>query len=119
MNSSSPILISLATIALSAGLFAPASTQAQVSGNALDGECRAMVTIQQLSEPDLKAFYVHCARAAIQQALSRTETALCSVGYELLLTRSFGGDFTAFLAWSRGHTEEVSEIASNKPIERK
>jgi hypothetical protein len=121
MNSSSRILISLGTVVLNAGLLAPASTQAQVSGNARDGESRAMVTIQELSEPDLKAFYVRCAHAAMQQALSGTEIALCSVGYELLLTRSFRGDFYAFLAWSRGHAEDVSEVASksDKPIKRK
>lgn len=78
-----------------------------------------MATIRQLSEPDLEAFYVRCARAAMQGALSGAEIALCSVGYELLLARSFKGDFIAFLAWSRGHAEDIAEIASNsdKPIE--
>lgn len=120
MTSSSRILIRLVIAVLNVGLLAPARTQAQVSGHAPDGESRAMVAIQELSEPDLKAFYARCARASIRQALGGNEIALCSVGYELLLARSFRGDFHAFLGWAREHVQDVSVSApgSEKPIRR-
>lgn len=99
--------LTIATMALAAGLLSPGSTQAQAQGNAPDGESQAIASIRQLSERELKAFYVRCARAAIRQTPGATEVALCSVGYELLLTRSFRGDFHALLAWSRSQADQV------------
>ena len=58
--------------------------------------------IQQLSEADLKRFYLGCARASVRNQLAGGEIALCSVGYERLLQDIFGGDFRAFLEWRRG-----------------
>jgi len=112
MNSRTRFLIGLATVVLSAS---------QVSGNQPDHEKPAEAAIHELSEPDLKAFYARCSSLAVQQALGGPEIALCSVGYELLLNRSFQGDFYAFLAWSRSQPDDVSEIAptSDKPIKRR
>lgn len=57
--------------------------------------------IEQLSEPDLKQFYLHCARESVRQRLGGGEIALCSIGYERLLKETFNGDFRAFLEWRR------------------
>jgi len=57
--------------------------------------------IKSLPEADLKKFYQRCNRAAIRGQLGSGEIALCSVGYETLLQRHFGGDFHALLAWRR------------------
>jgi len=58
--------------------------------------------IEQLSEPDLKEFYLNCSRAATRQRLTGGEIAICSVGYERLLRSTFRGDFFALLEWRRG-----------------
>jgi hypothetical protein len=57
--------------------------------------------LQRLSERDVKQFYLGCSAAAMRGRLGGGETAACSVGYEVLLQRHFGGDFHALLAWSR------------------
>lgn len=45
--------------------------------------------------------YVECSHEAIARSLGSGEAELCSVVYDVLLTRHFGGDFDALLAWSR------------------
>lgn len=62
----------------------------------------AISRIKALPEAELKAFYRRCARASVRGQLSNGEIALCSVGYQQLLDRHFGGDFQAFLEWRRG-----------------
>lgn len=62
----------------------------------------AIARIKALPEAELKAFYRRCARASVRGHLSNGEIALCSVGYQHLLDRHFGGDFHAFLEWRRG-----------------
>jgi len=57
----------------------------------------------------------------MQNSLGSNGIALCSIGYEILLTRTFGGDFFALLAWSRSQSTEATETAFNsvKPVESK
>jgi len=57
--------------------------------------------IERLSEHETKLFYLGCSRAAARGGLASGERTVCSVGYDVLLKRHFGGDFEALLAWSR------------------
>lgn len=56
--------------------------------------------LERLSDSDLKSFYLECSRTG-RRSLGMGGVAECSVGYELLLQRTFDGDFYALLAWSR------------------
>ena len=53
-----------------------------------------------LTVAELKTIYLDCDRRATH-GLSSAEVAACSVVYEELKKRAFGGDFEKFLAWSR------------------
>ena len=99
------IAISLGAAALNAALMTPAFAQAHLSGSAPDGRIPAIAAVERLSEPELKAFYMHCSRAAMRRGLGGGDIALCSVGYEVLLKRAFRGDFQALLAWSKSQPE--------------
>ena len=52
----------------------------------------------------LKAAYLACSDAADRGELSNAEIMYCSVVYEELKRRAFGGDFERLLAWSRSET---------------
>jgi hypothetical protein len=66
-------------------------------------EALLVAHLKTLSDERLKAFYLRCSDAAIGSQLGSGEIALCSIGYEMLLKRTFGGDFMALLGWSRQH----------------
>jgi len=57
--------------------------------------------LERLSEREAKQFYLGCSGAATRGRLSGGQATACSVGYDVLLQRHFGGDFHALLAWSR------------------
>lgn len=61
--------------------------------------------IERLSEREIKQFYLGCSSAAMRGRLGGGETQACSVGYEVLLQRHFGGDFHSLLAWSRSQPD--------------
>ncbi len=61
----------------------------------------AVSEIRKLTEAELKRFYLKCSRASVRGNISGGEIQLCSVGYEQLLQRVFGGDFREFLEWRR------------------
>ena len=105
MNASR-MLIGLASAVI--GL-TPLAAAAQQTGGAFGDDDRVVVAIRALPEPDLKEFYLRCARAALQQSLSVMEIAYCSFGYEELVRRIFRNDFDAFVAWSQAQdTTEAS-----------
>lgn len=87
----------LAIAALSATV-----VSAQEPDSGIDIESRFAASLHGLSEGDLKARYLKCSHAAVQGLLGSREIAFCSLGYEVLLQRVFGGDYFALLAWSRG-----------------
>lgn len=123
MNSTSHIRSSLATVVVSLGVLSAPWVHAQAPGHALDvvvEESRLVAQLERLPELDLKSFYLRCSRAASQHALGSGEIALCSLGYEILLKRIFGGDFFALLAWSQLHPDDTLQTASrdSKPAER-
>ena len=51
----------------------------------------------------LKSEYLSCSDAALKARLEAGAVMQCSVVYEALLQRGFGGDFTRLLAWSKAH----------------
>lgn len=59
--------------------------------------------ISSASIDELKRFYLACDRASMRGRLAGTEVMHCSLVYEELKRRAFGGDFERFLAWSRGN----------------
>lgn len=63
------------------------------------GSIRAM---ERLPEACLKRLVLECHRAAGERMLDLGSAAMCSMGYEALLRKGFGGDFQALMAWWRG-----------------
>lgn len=121
MSLSTRVLTGLANCLVTVGVLTTSGIQAQELGPALDHESRLVAALRELPEYDLKAFYLRCSRVAVQRSLGSNEIALCSLGYEVLLKRTFGGDFFALLAWSRGQSMQDTETAfhSGKLVERK
>jgi hypothetical protein len=52
-----------------------------------------------LKVDELKRMYLECDRRARQTMLDSAEAAHCSMAYEELKQRGFGGDFGRLLAW--------------------
>jgi hypothetical protein len=52
-----------------------------------------------LTVDELKLMYLECDRHARQTMLDSAEAAHCSMAYEELKQRGFGGDFGRLLAW--------------------
>lgn len=118
MNSSTCVLTGLADCLFTVGVLTTPGIQAREPGPAFDYESRLVGALRELPDRDLKAHYLRCARASTQRSLGSDEIALCSLGYEILLKRIFGGDFFALLAWWRSQPKEDSETAlhSVKPV---
>ena len=53
----------------------------------------------------LKRVYLACNRAVLDGWLDGAGVMQCSVVYEALKQRAFGGDFDRLLAWSRAQSE--------------
>jgi hypothetical protein len=62
--------------------------------------------LEKLEAPTLKRIYLRCARESSQRLLSLDEMHQCSVAADILMRRSFAGDFNALLAWWRQHRDE-------------
>lgn len=105
----------LGAAVLAASASAPASENVPFSAQqvAADGSA-ATAHIQQLGDADLKEFYLRCNRAALRGGLGSGEAALCSVGYETLLKRTFEGDFLALLDWRRA--QHGARVAPPGPL---
>jgi hypothetical protein len=68
---------------------------------------QALARYQRLSETDLKALYLRCARDSSQRRLPPEEAVQCSIVADVLKARSFGGDFDALLSWWRRHRDDL------------
>ena len=93
---------SIAGVLLSATALSPSVSAAPAC---LDPN-QALARFERLSETDLKALYLRCARESSQRRLSQDEAVLCSIAADVLKARSFGGDFDALLAWWRRHRDD-------------
>lgn len=58
-------------------------------------------TLARASIDELKRAYLSCSRAALGSQLDRAGVMQCSVIYEVLKQRAFGGEFDTLYAWSR------------------
>lgn len=58
-----------------------------------------IASLEQMPASCLKALFVECSDSADQWLLDLGSAALCSMGYEALLHKGFGGDFRAMMAW--------------------
>ena len=63
----------------------------------------------------LKNAYLQCERAAVSGRLGTDEIMLCSVIYEELKQRAFGGDFSRLKAWA----DEYLRLAEAELLRRK
>jgi hypothetical protein len=61
-----------------------------------------------LPERDLERQFLRCSRESSERLLGFGEAAVCSIGFEALKKRKFGGDFEAMLAWWRLHRDDRS-----------
>lgn len=58
---------------------------------------------------ELKRVYLQCERAAVAGKLDGEDVGLCSVVYEELKWRAFGGDFHRLKAWADLHLKPASQ----------
>lgn len=58
---------------------------------------------------ELKKAYLACGRAAMSGQLNTAEIMQCSVVYEELKLRAFGGDFEKMRAWSRAQSDQAPD----------
>jgi hypothetical protein len=63
---------------------------------------------RQVPQHCLEAMFMRCAGEANTHLMDLGEAAVCSVGYEALLDRAFGGNFQALLAWWRSQPMRVA-----------
>ncbi len=78
------------------------STTCRVSlpdGQPMANRAATISAMEQLPESCLKSLLVECDETAHQSLIDPGSAALCSMGYEALLHKTFGGSFGAMLAW--------------------
>ena len=100
MRAATPLLLA-AALTMTHGAARAADVEDLALSVFADRFAQTAAQIAALPEADLKKFYLNCSREAVRGRIATGEIQLCSVGYEQLLQRSFGGDFRAFLAWRR------------------
>lgn len=54
---------------------------------------------------DLKDIYLRCAALSSRERMDQDAAAMCSTVSELVMKRSFGGDFNALIAWWKAQPE--------------
>ncbi|HVJ60086.1 MAG TPA: hypothetical protein VM528_05945 [Burkholderiaceae bacterium] len=100
----------LALILAFSAAAAVAEPSAPVSSPAADGGRTPVVpdrlqvrqAVLGMAEPDLRSLFLACDRASRQSLLSLDEATVCVAASDVLVARSFGGDYGALLAWWRG-----------------
>ena len=80
----------------------------------LAGGQAAPPEVAEYAEDELKAIYVICENNASSARMERGEVMFCSIIYEELKQRVFGGDFRKLKEWS----EEVMELPGNSRAHR-
>src|SRR5688572_8292255 len=73
----------------------PASAEVSNHLDVVAIEQQVSTQLRTTTEDELKGAYSDCSREAMRRGLGSGEAALCSIVYETLLTRVFGGDFEA------------------------
>jgi len=73
------------------------------------GAMPASQGLNSIPADDLKRDYMACERAAMAGQLDAATVMACSMLYEELRARVFGGSFEALLSWWRGATGVIAE----------
>jgi hypothetical protein len=79
-----------------------AKTQCRLAvpeGHPMVHRAETIASMQHLPDSCLKSMLVECDETARASLVDPGSAALCSMGYEALLRKSFGGSFGAMLAW--------------------
>jgi hypothetical protein len=63
----------------------------------------------------LSSTYLSCSSAATSGRLDTAAIMQCSVAYEVLKRRAFGGDFEKLLAWSKARTSTITAPPTGRP----
>ena len=109
----------LRSFTIFAALVAPLLTgSSTASGESLDGGRIANQRIAQaasVSIDELKRLYLSCSDEALSGTLSFEEILRCSVVYEELKQRAFGGDYDKFRAWSSTQPAEPRRSTPKGP----
>jgi len=69
--------------------------------------------LKDLTVAELKKVYLSCNTSAANGQLGAGDIKQCSMVYEELKFRGFGGDFLALLAWSRSQAPLQDQSGSN------
>ncbi len=77
----------------------PASPE---QNGALPDRSATIARMEQMPDACLKRMLFVCGEAANQRAMDTGSAYTCSMSYEALLHKSFGGNFAQLLAWWRG-----------------
>lgn len=106
------LAIAAAASAQSHAPAAPARCTLPESKALTGGEDRAasIARFEQLEPDCLKAVFLQCSQASREMMLDMGSAATCSVSYEALLRRGFGGNFNALLAWWRGQPDDKTAL---------
>jgi hypothetical protein len=62
--------------------------------------------LEHLPESCLKTLLLECSESANQQLMDLGSAAMCSMTYEALLKKGFGGSFHAFMEWWRQERDQ-------------
>ena len=73
--------------------------------------------LKDASIDELKSAYLSCSGAAVSGRLNTGGITQCSVVYEELKQRAFGGDFAKLLDWSKAHPPEPNGEGSTRATE--
>ena len=98
------VVVALCSLPLAARAEAPVqASQCSVPpvANFFASRESTIVSMQEMPEGCLKSMMLRCGDAANRGLLDPTNAAMCSMGYEALLRKSFGGSFPAMMAWRR------------------
>jgi hypothetical protein len=90
-----------AACAAQAGELEPGCSADLPQGNPIAERERTISSLKQMPESCLKSLFIDCSRAADESFLDLGSAAYCSMGYEALLSKGFGGNFHALLGWWR------------------
>jgi hypothetical protein len=80
----------------------------ELPAHPLAARSASMTWFEQMPESCLRTMFMECAAAAHSHLLDIGSATFCSVGYEALLKRGFGGDFHALIGWWRSQREAPS-----------
>jgi hypothetical protein len=102
-----PRAIALAAL-LCAGAFpvhafesGPAQCRAPQEAVGIDDRAGGIAALERMPDSCLKEMMMQCGDSANQRLLDLGTAAMCSMGYEALMRKSFGGNFRELMAWWR------------------